>query len=104
MAAAHPRFPVDQALLDAFCSRWDVAELALFGSSARGESRPDSDFDVMVEFSAGASPGIWAFAQMREELEDLVGKRVDLVTKASIRNPLRKASINRDLLVVFRAA
>jgi predicted nucleotidyltransferase len=104
MAAAHPRFPVDQALLDAFCSRWHVEVLALFGSSARGEARPDSDVDVMVEFSPGASPGLWAFAQMREELEELTGKPVDLVTKASIRNPFRMASINRDLLIVFRAA
>jgi predicted nucleotidyltransferase len=87
-----------------FCRRWKIVELSLFGSFARGEAGPDSDFDLLVEFNTDAVVGLWDFTRMQDELSDLTGRRVDLVQKGTIKNPFRQASIDRDSVVVFRAA
>lgn len=62
-----------------FCRRNHILRLMLFGSRLRGEERPDSDLDLLVEFQPGHVPG-FAFAGLQEELSDLLGCRVDLNT------------------------
>src|SRR2546428_9675507 len=86
-----------------FCRRWKVKELSLFGSAARGEMRPDSDVDVMVEFEPNGLPRGWGYIDMILELEDLFGRSVDMLTKGIIRNPFRRRSIERDLIVLYAA-
>ena len=86
-----------------FSRRWKVKEFSLFGSAARGEMRPDSDVDVMVEFEPGGLPHGWGYIDMILELEDLFGRPVDLMTKGVIENPFRRRSIERDLTVVYAA-
>ncbi len=82
--------------LDAFCRRWKIARLDLFGSALRNDFRPDSDVDILVSFSTGARWGLLSFVRMKEELSALVGRRVDLVSRRAVEgseNPLRRASI-----------
>ena len=62
-----------------FCRRHHIRRLALFGSVLRGDFRPDSDVDVLVEFEAGHVPGL-AFFGMQDELSRLLGRTVDLNT------------------------
>jgi predicted nucleotidyltransferase len=103
MTLAHPSLTISQEELAAFCKRWGIKELALFGSAARGEMRPDSDYDFMVEFEKDAHIGLWEFVGVQQELVELLGRPVDLVGKGTIRNPYRRASIERDLSVVYAA-
>ena len=63
------------------CRRHEVRELSLFGSAARGEIRPDSDIDLLVDFLPGARPGLLGVLAMRRELTALLGRRVDLAVK-----------------------
>src|SRR5215207_7724356 len=72
------------------CRRYQIRELSLFGSAVRGELRPDSDIDILVEFSAEANVGILAHLAAERELGVLLGRRVDLVSKRAMREPLRK--------------
>ena len=65
--------------------------------------RPDSDIDVMVEFEPDAELGLFELVRLKQELEDAIGREVDVIEKGTIRNPYRKASIERDLTVVFAA-
>src|SRR5437016_241418 len=67
------------------CRRYEIKELALFGSAARGEIGPESDIDILVEFEPGASIGMVRFESLAEELESLAGCRVDLVTKRGLK-------------------
>ncbi len=67
-----------------FCQRWKIQEFYLFGSVLRQDFRPDSDIDVMVSFQADAPWGLLEFVRMKGELETIVGREVDLVTKNSI--------------------
>jgi len=73
--------------------RYGVSSLSLFGSAARGEDRPDSDVDVLVEF--GRPAGLFDFIRVRRRLEDALGRRVDLVTPDALR-PTMRDDILRD--------
>ncbi len=64
-----------------FCHRWKISELSLFGSAVREDFRPDSDVDLLVSFSPGMSWGLEDFLTMKEELEALFGRPVDLVER-----------------------
>jgi predicted nucleotidyltransferase len=86
-----------------FCHRHGIVELALFGSAARGELRPESDVDVMVTFAPDASWDLYDYAEMQSELELIFRRPVDLVEKGTIANPHRQRTITRDLTVLYAA-
>ena len=65
----------------AFCERWQVTELALFGSVLRDDFGPDSDIDVLVSFDDAARHTLFDMVDMEEELKGLFGRDVDLVSR-----------------------
>jgi predicted nucleotidyltransferase len=67
--------------------RFGVRSLALFGSVARDMAREDSDVDILVEFDG--PPGFGRFMDLKFFLEDLLGRRVDLVTRKALKPRLR---------------
>ncbi len=67
--------------------RFGVTRLSLFGSMARGTARSDSDVDILVAFDGPATSARYFGAQFY--LEDLLGRRVDLVTEKALRPELR---------------
>ena len=86
------------------CRRYRVKKLSLFGSAARGELKPDSDVDLMVEFDPGRAPSLWESSDVADEFSALFGKRrVDLVPPGVMRNPYRRKTIERDLKVLYEA-
>ena len=89
--------------LDAFCRKWRVRELALFGSVLRADFSPESDVDVLVTFDREAPWSLWDVLAMRGELEEMLGRKVDLVEKDAIRNPFRRREILRTHQVVYAA-
>jgi hypothetical protein len=80
---------IDQIKLAELCRRHGVRELSLFGSAARGEMGPGSDLDLMVEFAPGTRIGLLKFEALSEELEALLGHKVDLVTKRGLKTWVR---------------
>ncbi len=92
---------IPQVALAAFCRKWKVAELSLFGSAARGEARPDSDVDVLVRFEDGMPWDLLDWVDMIDELKSIFGRNVDLVDADSLRNPFRRAAILADKLAVY---
>ena len=74
-----------------------VKSLALFGSVARGEERPDSDVDILVEFKGRAT--FDRYMDTKFYLEELLGRKVDLVTPKAIK-PRMKPYIRQDLVHV----
>ena len=86
-----------------FCRKWKIAEFALFGSVLRDDFRPDSDVDVLVDFDVQATPSLFDFVEIEEELSRLVGRSIDLVGKSGLRNPFRRHEILRTRQVIFAA-
>lgn len=99
----NPHLSVTSEQIAEFCRRWKISELALFGSVVRDDFRPDSDVDIMVSFVPESRTGLWDFVHIQEELENLLGRPVDLVEKGTIENPFRRRSIARDITVVYPA-
>ncbi len=80
-----------------------VTEFALFGSILTDAFGPDSDVDVLVSFDAACHYSLLDLARMKQELEELFGRDVDLVEKASLRNPFRKRAILHSMEIVYAA-
>lgn len=85
-----------QVGLAAFCRRWRIAELALFGSVLRDDFGPESDIDVLVSFLPEAEHGFFELLDMEEELGQLLGRKVDLVDRRAVersRNYIRRRAV-----------
>ena len=89
-----------------FCRRWKVEELALFGSALRDDFGPASDVDILVTpaYAGGAEWGLFERVEMQRELQTLIGRNVDLVTKRAVersQNWLRREDILSTAQVVY---
>lgn len=96
--------PIDlhrDAIAD-LCRRYQIIKLSLFGSAARGEMRPDSDVDLLVEFALEARVGLIRHLATQRELSAILGKKVDLVSKRALRDPIR-AEIETESRLVYAA-
>jgi hypothetical protein len=93
---------VEENKLAELCRRYQVRELAVFGSAARGEMRPDSDVDLLVEFLPEAEIGLLEHAGLMLDLSELLGRRVDLVSKRGLKALIRD-SIIREARPVYEA-
>jgi hypothetical protein len=94
------RLKVSAAQIDAFCWKWKVRELSLFGSTLRGDCGPDSDVDLLAVFDDEARWTLWDLIRMRDELKQLFAREVDLVEKRALRNPFRRREILRSCEVI----
>ena len=95
---------IDREKIAMFCRRWQVDELALFGSVLREDFRPDSDVDVLVQFLPEARHSLFDLARMQMELEEIFGRQVDLVERSAIeksRNYIRRKAILSSLETVY---
>jgi predicted nucleotidyltransferase len=96
---------VSRKELDRLAMQFHIRKLGLFGSAARGELRPDSDIDLLVEFAPGKAPSLWSATDLQDALSRLFGGRsVDMVPPEVLRNPYRRRSIERDLKVLVDEA
>jgi predicted nucleotidyltransferase len=92
--------------LEALCRRFHVRRLDLFGSAARDDFDPRrSDLDFLVEFDYGHADALSlrTFFGLKEALENMFGRRVDLVESSALRNPYLKADIEASRELLFEA-
>jgi predicted nucleotidyltransferase len=94
-------FPADQ--IAAFCQKWKITELAVFGSVLRNDFRPDSDVDVLVNFADDAHWSLYDWVDMQAELKGVLGRDVDLVEKKGVHNPFRRHAILTTKRVIYAA-
>jgi uncharacterized protein len=81
------QFPVEE--VESICQRYQVRELALFGSMLRPDHGPESDVDLLVAFQPGTRVTFAILARMQRELEALLGRKVDLVPKDGLKPVIR---------------
>lgn len=103
---AQARMGVSLDEIAAFCKRRQITELALFGSVLRDDFGPDSDIDVLVKFGPDAKLSFLALDQMEEELSEMLGRKVDLLTRKSIEqspNWIRRENILGSAKTIYAA-
>lgn len=99
-------FSLPREEIAVFCRRWKISQLAFFGSVLDESFRPDSDVDVLVTFASDANWSLFDHAQMTQELEAILERKVDLVSRRAIersRNPIRRQAILESAEAVYAA-
>ena len=94
--------PLDE--ISRFCRRWQIRELALFGSAIRDDFHAGSDIDILVTYDRASNWGLFDHAQMKNELEKLFGRKIDLVTRRALeqtQNSLLRTRILNTAQVIF---
>ena len=87
-----------------FCRRWRITELALFGSVLRADFDADSDLDILIAFAPDADWSLLDHVKMEQELEAVLGRKVDLFSRRSVErshNWLRRREILDTAEVVY---
>ena len=75
---------IDKEQIQAFCLKWKITELSLFGSVLRDDFHPGSDIDVLVSFDPAARWSLMTMVDIQLELEKIVGRKVDLVERSAV--------------------
>lgn len=87
-----------------FCERWQVRQLAVFGSALREDFGPESDIDLLVSFDEGARHTLFDMVRMEEELKKIFGREVDLVEREGVeqsRNHIRRETILQSTETIY---
>lgn len=82
------------------CRRYGVAELAVFGSATTKRFRQESDVDLLVKFKPETRIGLMGFGRLQDELSDLLGREVDLVSKNGLKEVIRD-QVLQEAQIVF---
>ncbi len=87
-------------IINAYLRQYPVEQIGLFGSFARNEQKPDSDIDILISFKNPID--IFTFVRIKRELAEILGRKVDLVTRNSLHPAFLKA-ILQDLQIIAQA-
>jgi Predicted nucleotidyltransferases len=96
--------PLPKEKIAEFCKKWKIKEFSLFGSVLREDFKPESDIDVLVEFEPDARYGLFDMVTMTDELKEIFGREVDLLTRRAVeesRNYIRRKAILSSLEAVY---
>jgi len=97
---------LDMGKIEEFCRRRHITEFALFGSVLREDFKPDSDIDVLVTFAPDSKLSFLDLDRMEAELSEILGRKVDLVSKRGIEasaNYVRREAILSSAEVLYAA-
>jgi uncharacterized protein len=100
------RINLPNEAIAAFCRKWRITRLEVFGSALREDFHPESDIDFLVSFDPESRWSLFNLVTMEMELTEIVGRKVDLVTRDGVersRNWIRKQAIP-DSAELFYAA
>ena len=101
-------FELDALAVAEFCRKWHIVEMSLFGSVLRDDFKADRDVDILVSFIEGATLGLLDKMTAREELEVILGRNVDLITKLGLSHwttpPSVRESILKEAKIVYAHA
>ncbi len=79
----------------------DIEYAALFGSRARGDNQPGSDYDILIRFKKEREKGLFGLISLQRRLSEILRQKVDLVTQDSLSPYIRKYIIE-DLKVIYQ--
>lgn len=99
MHSGKPKIEIQKSWIDKFCKSHHIIKLALFGSVLTDQFSDKSDIDILVEFDPNHVPGLFSFVEMKEELSDNLGRKIDLRTPEDISKLFRNEVIQHSYLI-----
>ena len=99
----YPQIEVPMDKIKDFCGKWKIKEFSFFGSVLRQDFHSDSDIDVLVSFEETVSWSLYDIVAMKDELQAIFGRDVDIVEKGAVRNPFRRHSIMTRREILYAA-
>lgn len=87
-----------------FCQHWNIIEMSLFGSVLSDRFHANSDIDILIRFAPSARQGLLTLAKIKHELENSIGREVDIAVKESIENSenwIRRQEILKTAQVIY---
>ena len=105
LESLHPSLRLARGEIEAFCRKWKIAKLEIFGSALREDFSSASDVDFLYTLAPGAEVG-WEIAEMQEELSRIVGREVDLLSRHGVErseNWIRRPAILASARAIYEA-
>jgi len=87
----------------ALCNKYKIREFSVFGSSLREDFNENSDVDILVSFFEDAPISLFDLIDLQNELEKMLNRKVDLIEKEALKNPIRKKSILESMEIIYAA-
>jgi len=94
---------IDKKSVEAIARKWKIKELAVFGSVLGDNFNEESDVDILIQFESETRYNLFDFVDLKDELENIFGRSVDLVEKSGIRNPFRRKEILQTARTIYAA-
>jgi len=94
---------IDKKSVEAIARKWKIKELAVFGSVLGDNFNEESDVDILIQFESETRYNLFDFVDLKDELEGIFGRSVDLVEKSGIRNPFRRKEILQTARTIYAA-
>ena len=85
------------------CKKYFVIELSIFGSSIREDFTQNSDVDILVSFERDSKITLFDIIEFEKEFSQLLSRKVDIVEKESLKNPIRKNKILSTREIIYAA-
>ena len=98
-SAMNAMLKLEMPAVRAICEKYGVKELRLFGSALGPEFRAESDVDILVEFQPAVRMGLITFLKLRDELQDSIGRPVDLVQAGGLKAGIRDEVLAKNELL-----
>jgi uncharacterized protein len=94
---------LDDDLFIDLIKKYDLAEVSVFGSALREDFTSSSDLDLLIVFNNSKAKSLFDIIDLKNELEELVGRSVDIVEKEALKNPYRREEILKTAKVIYAA-
>jgi predicted nucleotidyltransferase len=85
------------------CKKYFINELSIFGSSLRDDFNKNSDIDMLVSFSKSSNITLFDIMELEKEFSELLNRKVDVVEKEALKNPIRRNKILSTREIIYAA-
>jgi predicted nucleotidyltransferase len=97
------KFTVTDDIFFSVIKKHDIKNLSIFGSAIRDDFNCDSDIDILIEFNNSKEKSLLDLIDLRLELEDITGRKFDVIEKGSVKNPYKNEEINSTARLIYAA-
>jgi uncharacterized protein len=103
MSMRFPKIEIDENAITSLAKKYQIREMAFFGSVLREDFNDQSDIDILIKFYDNNNYSLFDLFKMKEDFEEVLGKEVDIIEKDGLKNPYRREAILKNAKVVYAA-